>query len=295
MEIRYRGRVVTEADIAFIRELIQANPTASRRRLSTILCEAWDWRQANGALRDMVCRGLMLELHRAGYIELPSRRFSPPNPLANRVEPASLPCYEIHQTPIEGTLTSMRPLEFRQVRRTGEEPLFAALMQEWHYLEYTQPVGEHLKYIIYSRDRPVACMAWSSAPRHIECRDRFIGWSAEIRRKNLHLLAYNSRFLILPWVRVRHLASHILGRMAHVLPRDWQELYKHPIYFLETFVDPDRFKGTCYRAANWIYLGMTKGLGKANRTRIPDRSLKQVLGYPLARDFRKLMCEVRVG
>jgi hypothetical protein len=289
---KHRGRVVTEADIALIRRLIADNPTASRRDLSKRLCEAWNWRQSNGALRDMVCRSLMLGLHRAGQIELPPVRWVNPNPLARRGTERSKPAPAIVDTaPVTGDLTEIRPLEFRQVRRTVEEPLFNSLLEQHHYLGYMHPVGEHLKYLVYAQDRPIACLAWSSAPRHLGCRDRFIGWSAEARRSNIRFLAYNTRYLLLPWVRVEHLASHILGRMARLLAQDWENLYGHPVYYLETFIDPQRFRGTCYRAANWIRLGQTTGRGKDDRSHRPNRPIKEVLGYPLQKDFRRLLGE----
>ncbi len=281
--LTYRGKTVTVQDAAFIQQLIDRNPSDSRRRLSVKLCQAWDWRQANGAFRDMVCRGLMLALHRAGHIRLPAKKMTPNNPLARRKEPENI---TIERCPIESKLSAITPLTFRQVRRTDAEPLFNSLLEQYHYLGYTQPVGEHLKYIVYSQKRPIACLSWSSAARHIGCRDRFIGWSQHRRMANLHLMAYNSRFLILPWVRVSHLASHILGRMRRILPTDWQAIYNHPIYYLETFVDKDRFAGTCYNAANWIYLGDTTGRGKNDQTHRPNRSIKAVWGYPLVKMFR---------
>jgi hypothetical protein len=289
VKLEHRGRVITPADVAFIRELIAAHPTASRRTLSKRLCEAWNWVQPNGALRDMVCRGLMLGLHRAGHIELPRVRYVPPNPLVRRSRPAPS---VIDTTPLEASLSAIRPLEFRQVRRSGEEPLFNSLLEQHHYLGYRQPVGEHLKYLVYACGRPLACLAWSSAARHLGPRDRFIGWPAAARRQNIRLLAYNTRFLIVPWVSVPHLASHILGHMAGLLPRDWERVYGHPVYFLETFVDPARFRGTCYRAANWIVLGRTTGRGKDSQSKRPNRPIKEVLGYPLTKDFRQLLAEV---
>jgi hypothetical protein len=180
-------------------------------------------------------------------------------------------------------------LEFQQVRRTPQEPLFNSLMEQYHYLGYTQPPGEHLKYLVYAQGQAIACLAWSSAVRHLASRDRFIGWSAEVRKRNLHLLAYNTRFLLLPWVTVPHLASHILGRIAKLVPRDWQELYAHPIYWLETFVDPARFKGTCYRAANWLVLGRTTGRGKNAPSKTARYPVKEVLALPLTRRFRQLL------
>ncbi len=282
--LRYRGRELHGTDVAFIRDLIAAHPAASRRALSRKLCEAWGWVQPNGTLRDMVCRGLMLELHRRGRIELPPVRRVPPNNVVRRETPRRV---EIDTTPLRVLLRELRPLEFRQVRFSTEESLFAALIEQHHYLGYTRPVGEHLKYIVYGGSRPVACFAWSSAPRHLGPRDRYIGWSAEARRRNLRGVVYNSRYLILPWVEVPHLASHLLGRMVRVLSGDWQRIYGHPIYFAETFVDPRRFRGTCYRAANWVELGWTTGRGKDAPTRRPNRPLKQVLGYALTSRFRQ--------
>ena len=289
LEIKYQGKVANSDEVEFIKKLIDDNPNDSRRRLSKKLCEAWNWVQSNGALRDMVCRGFLLRLESAGYIKLPPRRFTPNNPLANRKSP---PKVDIDQTPISTTLSKVQPFEIRQVRRTPYEKLFNGLISQYHYLGYCHPVGEHLKYIVYTEGRPIACFAFSSAPRHIGCRDKFIGWSPAIRKKNIHLIGYNSRFLILPWVRIQHLASHILGRMAKVVSADWQRVYNHPVYFLETFVDTEKFKGTCYRAANWIYLGATTGRGKNDQTNKPNRSIKAVWGYPLSKNFRELLCHV---
>jgi len=165
-------------------------------------------------------------------------------------------------------------------------------MEQHHYLGYERGVGEHVKYLAWGQGRPIACLAWSSAPRHLGSRDRYIGWSAEARRRNLRFLAYNTRFLILPWVVTPHLASHLLARMTKRLSEDWQRLYQHPIYFVETFVDRTRFRGTCYRAANWIVLGETTGRGKDDHTNRPNRSIKEVLGYPLTPRFRELLQEV---
>ena len=286
--LRYRGKEVTAPEVEFINQLIAQNPGSSRRRLSEKLSRAWNWVQANGALRSMVCRGLMLQLHRAGWITLPPVRFTPVNPLAHRRPPAPLPSrsWEL----MHGRLRELGPIEIRQVRRTPEEKLFGRLVEAHHYLAYTQPVGEHLKYLIYARSTPIACLAWSSAPRHLGPRDRFIGWTQAQRRAQIHLLAYNTRFLILPWVRVPRLASYLLSRVARVISGDWQELYHHPVWLLETFIDPERFTGTCYRAANWIYLGKTTGRGKDDQTKRANRSLKEQWVYPLARDFRRRLC-----
>jgi len=286
--LKYRGRDVTPDDVSFIRGLIAEHPEASRRALSKKLCEAWDWYQPNGEPRDMVCRGLMLALHRADHITLPPPRWVNRNPFVERARPKPV---DVDCTPVRVGLGELGPLTFRQVRRTDAEPLFNGLIEEHHYLGYTRPVGEHLKYIVYAGDRPLACFAWSSAPRHLGPRDRYIGWSAAARRRNIRFVAYNPRFLILPWVEVRHLASHLLGRMVRMLPSEWERVYGHPVYFAETFVDRTRFLGTCYRAANWVYLGRTTGRGKDDQTNRPNRPLKDVLGYPLARRFRALLSD----
>ncbi len=257
--------------------------------MSIKLCEAWGWMQANGALRDVVCRSMMLMLHRAGRIELPPVRQVWRSTVARRDAPALV---NVDQTALRMSLGELGLLEVRQVRRTPEEALFNSLMQHHHYLGYTQPVGEHLKYLVYAQERVVACVAWSSSPRHLGSRDRFIGWDQHARRHNIALLAYNTRFLILPWVTVAHLASHILGRMARMLSGDWQRLYAHPIYFVETFIDPQRFRGTCYRAANWTVMGQTTGRGKADQTHQANRSIKQVLGYALVKDFRQRLSQL---
>src|SRR6266481_4733560 len=228
-------------------------------------------------------------LERAGEIELPpvrwrivgQRRTARPRPEAVLID----------TTPLTMPLRVLGPIEIQLVRRTADEPLFHSLMEQFHYLRYEQPVGEHLKYLVWAQGRPVACLAWSSAPRHLASRDRYIGWSAEARRRNIRWIAYNTRFLILPWVTVEHLASHILGRMAARISDDWERIYGHPIYFLETFVDPERFRGTCYRAANWVLLGKTTGRGKQSNSYVPNRSIKQVLGYPLTKRFRELLGE----
>lgn len=287
--LKYRGRVVGESDIEFIRALIAEHPAMSRRELSRKVCHAWNWVQANGAPCDMVCRGLMLTLERSGHVRLPPAKGVHANPLVLCRRPHRP---EIDASPVPGNLKDLGPVEFRLVRRTPEEALFNGLIEHHHYLGYRQPVGEHVKYIVYARQRPVACLAWSSAARHLGPRDRFIGWGSEARRRNIRFIAYNTRYLILPWVRVPHLASHILGRMAAMVPRDWERIYGHRIYYLETFIDPERSRGTCYRAANWIALGLTSGRGKDSNSHRPNRSLKQVLGYPLEKQFRRLLVDL---
>jgi len=288
LEIKYRGRQATSEDVEFINTLIDKNPDMSRRALSYKLCEAWNWRQPNGHLRDMVCRGFLLCLGRAGYIKLPDKKCTPHNPFLQRKKPEKV---LINQTPVYTTVANIQPLEIQQVRRTPTEKLYNGLIAQYHYLGYCQPVGEHLKYIVFMKGRPIACFSFSSVPRHIGSRDRYIGWPAKVRQKNLSLIANNTRFLILPWVHIPCLGSHLLGRMVKVIATDWQRVYNHPLYFLETFVDTERFRGICYKASNWIHLGNTTGRGKNDNTHKPNRSIKAVFGYPLVKDFHHKLCQ----
>jgi len=285
MEIitKYRGRGITESDVCVIRQIIEAHPSGSRRFISQEVCRAWDWRQANGTLKDMVCRSLLLLLQSKGLFKLPPPKCKLPNPLANRKKPVKI---EVEKSPIRCSIDELHPIHLKQVRRTRSEKLFNSLISEHHYLGYTQPVGEHLKYIAFSNDRPIACLAWSSAPWYIGARDRFIGWSPEIRQKNLPLIINNTRFLVLPWVKASHLASHVLALNRRQISEDWRLVYSHPVYLLETFVDTERFQGTCYKADNWIHVGNTTGRGKLSKSTTPTLSKKAVYLYPLTKDFR---------
>ena len=283
--IKYRGRMATTEDIELINSLMADYPGDSRRALSAKFCKPTNWVQANGNLRDMVARGFMLSLYRAGFINLPQKKYNTNNPLAKPKKPAEI---IIDETPIDSELKDMK-LEFIQVRRSASEKLFNSLVEKYHYLGYTQPVGEHLKYMVFFGNRPLACIAFSSAPRHIGPRDKFIGWNISERKQNINLICYNIRFLILPWVHVSCLASCVLGKISKIISRDWQKMYNHPVYYIETFVDKNLFAGTCYKAANFIYLGDTKGLGKDSKNKIQNRTIKAIYGYPLTKGFRKVL------
>jgi hypothetical protein len=282
--LSFRGRQIGLADVIFLRELIAHNPGLSRRRLSVKVCEAWQWVQPNGQPRDMVCRGLMLALHRAGHIELPPKRWTPiNNAITHRRVAAVAPC---DTTPIEGSLRSLGTLEIRLVRRAQGESLFNYLVSQYHYLGFSRPVGEHLKYLVFWGDRPVACLAWNSAPLKLTLRDEWVRAPRKAYAHNLHLIAYNSRYLIAPWVRVPHLASHLLGRIARRISADWQALYHHPIHLLESFVDIERFQGTSYRAANWTRVGRSEGRGTKSKAGAKT-SIKELWVYPLNKHFRQ--------
>jgi len=291
INIKYRNRTACPEDIQIINDLINKNPAISRRALSVKFCKEVGWSQPNGATCDMVARGYMLALYRAGYITLPPKKKNPANPFVLRKKPCQV---RIDKKEINADLKQLLPLEFVQARRTALEELFNSLVEQYHYLGYVQPVGEHLKYIVYSKDRPVACLAFCSAARHIGPRDKFIGWNQYMRKQNIHLICYNTRFLILPWVSVKYLASHILSKVTNIICSDWQKLYNHPVCYIETFVDKARFLGTCYRAANWKYLGDTQGLGKDSKDKIPNRSIKAIYGYPLTKNFKRVLCKTNL-
>jgi hypothetical protein len=285
--LRYRGRAVTAEDVAFIGQLITQNPSASRRTLSQKLCAAWRWVQPNGMPRVIVCRGLLLALHRAEQIVLPpAHRVTPRRAAWPRQPPPVL----VDTTPLCARLSEIGPIEIQPARRTPLEALCNGLVAQYHYQGYVRPVGEHLKYLVTAAGRPIGSFFWSSPQLFLRARDEYLGWSHAARTRNLPLCAYQTRFLIAPWVKVPHLASHLLGRMARQLPSDWERVYAHPIVYVTTFVDPERYRGTCYRAANWTYLGITAGRGHNAPTQKQTRPKKWVFGYALAKDFRHRLC-----
>lgn len=286
--LSYRGRQIREPDVVFLREFIAQHPGLSRNALSIQVCQAWNWVQPNGQLRDQVCRSLMLALHRAGHIQLPAPRIKAVNNAILHQRVSQLEFCD--SSPIEGSLASLGPLEIRLVRRAEGENTFNYLLSQYHYLSFSRPVGEHLKYLILAGDRPVACMAWNSGPLRLTLRNEFVGAPRAAYAHNLHLIAYNSRYLIVPWVKVPHLASHILGRIARRLSADWQALYHHPIHLLESFVDIERFKGTCYRAANWTCVGRSEGRGTKSKAGA-QTSIKELWVYPLGKDFRQKLTQ----
>jgi hypothetical protein len=235
----------------------------------------------------MACRELLLTLSRKGLITLPPRLNSANNEKRNR----SIPVVNIDQSPLQEKLAHLGLVDLKPVRNTKLEPLYNSLIQQHHYLGYRQIVGNHLKYIAFIGDRPVACLGWGSAAWKLKSRDNFIGWDAKTRENNLHFVANNTRFLILPWVSVKCLASKLLALNARRIYADWLNTYNYPLYLLETFIERDRFKGTCYKAANWILTGQTKGTAKRGHDHLFHGSIKDVYLYPLRKDFRKKLIE----
>jgi hypothetical protein len=279
-----QGRSITTGEIALIRGLMAEHPDWGRTRLSEELCHRWDWRNEQGRMKDMAARTLLLKLERRELIELPPRKRRSTNHYRNRNLPPAAP----PAAPIRGSLADLRPLR-ASIAGPGSDDLrlFKSLLAGHHYLGHRNTVGENLRYLIRDRhDRPVACLLFGSAAWKCADRDGFLGWNRDSRGRNLQYVTNNTRFLILPWVRVPHLASHVLGLVSRRICGDWREKYGHPVHAMETFVDRSRFKGICYRAANWTRVGRTQGRTRNDRDRVIQAPVKDVWLYPLVPDYR---------
>ncbi|MBL7171272.1 MAG: DUF4338 domain-containing protein [Desulfobacteraceae bacterium] len=283
LPLTIRKRTITEEDIPPIQATVNCYWDKGRKHISRVLCREWNWRQPNGRLKDMGCREVLLTLKRKGLISLPPRLHSANNEKRNR----SVPVIEIAKAPLEGKPSDFEPVRLQLVRNTSLEPLYNSLIQQYHYLGYRQIVGNHLKYMAFIGEQPVACLGWGSAAWSVKSRDSFIGWDKPTKGNNLHFVVNNTRFLILPWVNVKFLASKLLALNAKRIFDDWLKVYNHPLYLLETFVEKDRFKGTCYKAANWIRVGQTKGTAKRGHDHLFHGKIKDVYLYPLGKGFRK--------
>lgn len=282
-----QGREVSHSDIELIRQLINTNPSWGRTRLSKELCILWNWKNSGGRLKDMACRSLLLKLQEQKLLALPALKNKANNDKRNSyVGPI------LHSSlPISARLKDMSPMQIRPVEDRGELSLFKCFLSLYHYLGFCGTVGENLKYMVYdSSGRPLACLLFGSAAWSCSPRDDFIGWDRKKRAKNLYLATNNMRFLILPWVSVKYLASHILSRVCQRIKDDWEAKYGHPVYLLETFVQKDRFAGTCYKASNWIYVGETKGRSRNDRYSTMNVPVKDIYLYPLTKRFRKVLC-----
>jgi hypothetical protein len=291
-----QGRLIGNTEIAQVRGLIEEHPEWSRRRISEHLARLWEWRSPAGQLKDMAARTLLLKLEGRGWITLPVRRRLPSNRMGRRplVEPdlfsdLATPCNPVHQG-----LPELLPLSIEEIshkKDAGKQTIFSRLLEQHHYLSHRGTVGENMQYLVSDRlGNPLACVLFGAAAWQCKARDQHIGWDAPARQRRLGYVTNNTRFLILPWVRVPHLASHVLGRIARRLSADWQRKYGHPIYLLETFVDTSRFQGTCYRAANWKPVGQTTGRTRQDKTHVPQSPPKAVWLYPLREDFRQALC-----
>ena len=282
--LKLQGRDITEDDIRLIKSLITTHSDWHRSRLSQELCTLWHWTNASGQMKDMACRSLLGKLHERGHIHLPEPRHQGPAYRARRIPEVSCDTTAIHCA-----LSDLQPLQVSLVRTGPDWDLFRSLLVQYHYLGFERPVGESLRYLIRDQHgRLVALVLFGSAAWKLATRDTFVGWSPEQRQNRLQWVTNNTRFLIPPWVHVPHLASHVLGLVLRRLSADWIIRYGHPIVLLETFVGT-AYRGTCYKAANWTYLGMTQGRGRNDLTHTAKRNPKAVFVYPLSRHFREVL------
>jgi hypothetical protein len=279
-----QGRELREEDIRFIKKLIALNPRWLRTKISKELCRLWDWYTPYGQMKDMACRTMLTKLEQAGLINLPPSQIKVKRQFG--INSTGQFQFEFDNTPLILSIKEVLPVRIEIAKTKNEIAIFKNYLIQYHYLGLRTVVGENMKYMVYAKNgQPLACLlfgaaAWKTAPR-----EAFIGWESEERKKNLGLIANNSRFLVFPWVNIPHLASHILSKIAKRISNDWEEKYKHPIYLLETFVEK-RFKGTCYRAANWRYLGETQGRGKKDRYFEYSLPVKSIWVYPLCKYFK---------
>lgn len=284
-EHRYCGRVFSAEELKTIRELVAADASKTRAELAREVCDRFDWRRPDGSRKDMSCRLAMLRMHRAGLIELPApRRTNANGKRKPRLTSASDP-----QPVISLTAGQLGEIEFRQVQGRKESALWNELIERHHYLGYEALPGAQIRYFVFGRSQMLAVLGFGAAAWKVAPRDHFIGWTHEQRLANLSLVVNNARYLILPWVRSHNLASRVLARVAKRLPRDWELRYGYRPVLLETFVE-ERFRGTCYRAANWIGVGRTQGRGKLDRRRLYGLPVKRIFVFPLCRSFRQQLC-----
>ena len=285
-----QGRLVTPEILAQVRGVIAGQPTWSRRRLALELCRQWQWQNAAGQIKDMAARTFLDKLEARGWIQLPPRQRRRGPGFAPRLAalPATAPAG------LQEPLGQLRPLQWQVFSaRQPQAARFNAYLARYHYLPYRSTVGENLAYLVQDRHgRDLACVLFGAAAWKTQPRDTFIGWTAEERRRHLERVVNNTRFLILPWVRVPELASHILGRVARRVARDWQAQYGHAVALLETFVERERFRASCYRAANWLCVGQTQGRTRQDRQHRLQAPVKDVFVYPLHPNFRQQLREV---
>jgi hypothetical protein len=286
-----QGRLLTPTHLDEIRTLIERHPNASRKHLSRLLAQAWNWHSASGQLKDMAARTLMLKLHERQWVVLPARRRLSPKRRA--LDAPELFDLLAPSAEIDAPLSQCLPLTITPLaRRDPQTYTFSRLLARHHYLGYLGPVGENIAYRVQDRSgRDLACVLFGAAAWKVAPRDQWIGWLPSARPQRLAWIANNNRYLILPGVKVPHLASHILARIARRISSDWQAKYGHPLYLLETFVEQGRFKGTCYKAANWICVGQTQGRSRQDRYNTLRVPIKDVYVYPLLPKARKLLCQ----
>jgi hypothetical protein len=294
-----QGRELNSTELSWLQSWITQHRDWSRHRLAQELCRHWNWRTACGRLKNFAARSLLLKLEQRGLVSLPPLRVAMRR--NSWSEQYSKVAFEVEthrtsppSTPIAGSLAELKPLNLLLPNTSSfEDRSFGYYLTKHHYLGLNRTVGENIKYLVRDRHgRDLACLLFGSAAWKTAPRDTFIGWSDQIRQLNINFLTNNTRFLILPWVQVPHLASHILGLVMRRLRADWQSKYAHPIHIVETFVERDRFRGTCYQAANWLCVGQTRGRSRQDRHQTLKVPIKDIYLYPLTANFRKELCYV---
>jgi hypothetical protein len=280
--IRYCGRLFTIQEMDWIRRLMASEPKLNRAQLSRRVCSELHWLRPDGRSKEMSCRVAMLRMERDGLITLPR----PEKGNGNGRNRPRLTVASDPKEPLSLPARAVMPLEFRSVDTPDDSSLWNELIERYHYLGYKPLPGAQMRYLLFHGPHLLAALGFSAAAWKVAPRDQFIGWDDGQRRHNLHRIVNNSRFLILPWVKVRNLASCILAATVKRLSRDWQDRYGYEPVLLETFVDRDRFQGTCYRAANWLRVGQTTGRGKLDRQHRGLSTVKHIYLYPLHKHFR---------
>jgi hypothetical protein len=277
---------MTQERVAEINKVIEANPDWHRTKLSKELCKMWDWRGENGQIKDVSCRDVLRALDTEGKIKLPKQQKN--GRLKGGADEVALMLHDT--TPIEEPLSELVPLSVEVVEGKTDLMKFKSYVAQYHYLGYDRNIGENLKYYVRDRHgRTLACLMFGSAAWKCDGRDKYIGWSSDKRKEKLRYMTNNSRYLIFPWVKAAHLASHILSLVCRQISKDWVAKYGHPLYMLETFVECGRFQGTCYKAANWLRVGKTTGRGRDSKSAEAVLPIKDVYVYPLDKRFRKLL------
>ncbi len=281
-----QGRTITADELEWVRELIGAHHQWGRTRLSRHIAEQWNWRNGSGQLKDMAVRSLLLKLERRGLLQLPKAQTGGGGSRPARRSSAPLSLFA--EAVVSAPLAELLPIELEVIESSTQRQVLGGLLNQHHYLGYQRAVGENLAYLARDRaKRLLACLAFGAAAWKCAPRDRYIGWDFTARQAHLPWVANNRRLLVLPWIRVKHLASHLLGAVAKRISSDWQRKYGHPIYLLETFVERDRFSGACYQAANWWLLGQTQSRSRNDGDRTLHVPCKDIYVYPLIGSFRQ--------
>ena len=283
---QYCGRLFSPADIETIRRFLAAQPDLSRARLSRLVCQALGWYKPDGGLKDMSCRVALLRMQKDGLLTLPAPRQCQ----GTRQPRITFTANTATGPAITAPVQALPEIQLQTVNNKKQGQLWREYMHRYHYLGYTPLPGAQIRYLATAGNHLLALLGFGAAAWKIAPRDQFIGWNPEQRQKNLHLVVNNARFLILPWITSKNLASKLLALAARRLPEDWRQRYGYRPLLLETFVETQRFPGTCYKAANWLHVGQTQGRGKLDVRNISPLPPKDIWLYPLSPQFKQLLC-----